>query len=129
MSEMVFVFGSNLAGRHGAGAALWARQNRGAVSGQGEGLQGQSYAIPTKGADLRSLPLWRIRGYIASFCNFAASHPEMTFELTPIGCGLAGYKPEQIAPMFRDERVPENVVLPMEFAALATPAPEDGEGK
>jgi len=113
MSKPIFVFGSNLAGRHGKGAALFARQNHGAIYGQGRGPQGTSYAIPTKFGNLRTMPLRMITEYVAIFLHFAHTHPEMTFQLTPIGCGLAGYKPKDIAPMFRD--APENVLLPAEF--------------
>lgn len=114
----IFVFGSNLAGRHGKGAALFARQHRGAIYGVGEGLQGRSYAIPTKDKRIQTLPLDDIRCYVAIFIGFATGYPDLTFRLTPIGCGLAGYSPEQIAPMFRD--APANVILPKEFAvALA----------
>lgn len=109
----IFVFGSNLAGRHGKGAALFAKEHHGAIYGQGEGLQGQSYGIPTKDENIRSLPVQRIAESVTSFKTFAASHPEMTFQVTPIGCGLAGFKPEQIAPMFKGS--PSNVVLPTEF--------------
>jgi hypothetical protein len=112
----IFVFGSNLAGRHGKGAAKFALQKRGAIYGQGEGLQGESYAIPTKdGArpKMNTLPLDRIQKHVHDFCNFAGTHPELTFELTPIGCGLAGYEYHQIAPMFRD--APSNVIIPDEF--------------
>lgn len=114
MADPVFVFGSNLAGRHGKGAALWARQYRGAINGRGEGLQGNSYAIPTKDANLRSLPLDAIQNNVVSFLEFALAHPEMTFQVTPIGCGLAGYTPEQIASMF-DLPPPRNVIMPPEF--------------
>ena len=86
----IFVFGSNLAGRHGKGAALHARQNCGAIYGQGEGLQGQSYAIPTKDARLRTLPLGIIAVHINNFILFARSRPDLEFEVTRIGCGLAG---------------------------------------
>jgi len=114
MTEPVFVFGSNLAGRHGAGAALWARQHRGAIYGQGVGLQGNSWAIPTKDHQLRTLPLSEIAGYVAAFLAQAAVlYPDKTFQLTPIGCGLAGYTPEQIAPLFA--KAPPNVLLPVEF--------------
>ncbi|RSV13451.1 hypothetical protein CA236_17740 [Sphingomonas sp. ABOLG] len=112
----IFVFGSNLAGRHGKGAALWARQHRGAIYGQGVGLQGASYAIPTKDGSLRTLPLTTIRPYVDQFIAFASSRPDLTFQLTPIGCGLAGYRHAQIAPLFRG--APANVVLPDEFAGL-----------
>jgi hypothetical protein len=110
---MIFVFGSNLAGRHGAGAAKFAVQNHGAVYGQGWGLQGNSFAIPTKDAEIRTLPLSFIRTYVEKFKAYAREHPEMTFQLTPIGCGLAGYKPSDIGPMFAN--APSNVVLPDEF--------------
>jgi hypothetical protein len=114
-TDPVFVFGSNLAGRHGKGAALWARQHRGAIYGQGEGLQGNSYAIPTKDANLRVLPLDDIGNSVVTFLDFALCHPELTFQVTPIGCGLAGYHPSQIAPMF-NLPPPRNVMLPPEFA-------------
>jgi hypothetical protein len=96
----VFVFGSNEAGRHGKGAALYARNHKGAVYGQGVGLQGASYAIPTKDANLRTLPLAAIRLYVDGFVLFARDNPGKTFEVTRIGCGLAGYRDDQIAPMF-----------------------------
>jgi hypothetical protein len=109
----IFVFGSNLAGRHGKGAALHARQHCGAIYGQGIGLQGRSYAIPTKDGRLNTLPLPVIRRHVEQFRAFAARHPELTFEVTAIGCGLAGYTPEEIAPLFRD--APANCVLPDAF--------------
>lgn len=109
----IFVFGSNMAGRHGKGAALWAKQNRGAIYGQGVGLQGNSYAIPTKDAQLKTLPLWFIEEKVRDFVNFAKLHPEMEFEVTPVGCGLAGYSKEQIGPMFRD--APRNVYFMREW--------------
>lgn len=118
MSEPVFVFGSNLAGRHGKGAALWAKQHRGAVYGRGEGYHGNSYAIPTKDAALRSLHLDEVRRYVARFIAFARQNPHLQFQLTPIGCGLAGYSAEQIAPMFKD--APANVIMPADFSAVLT---------
>ena len=108
--DEVFVFGSNLAGRHGKGAALYARQNHGAVYGNGKGPQGQSYAIPTKGANLRSLPLSEIRMHVADFLAYAKDHPEQTFNLTKVGTGLAGYTDADMAPMFAG--APSNVVMP-----------------
>lgn len=110
----IFVFGSNTAGRHGAGAALFARQHRGAVYGVGIGIQGQSYGIPTLSGALTRLPLSRIAMYVRDFLAFADSHPEMRFQVTPIGCGLAGFKPAQIGPMFKG--APENCDLPHEFS-------------
>ena len=124
----VFVFGSNLAGRHGKGAALHAKQYYGAVYGQGVGAQGSSYAIPTKDHNLKTLPLREIEVHVHNFLNFAIEHPEFTFRVTPIGCSSvdeqrAGYKPEQILPLFLfwcvDDNgtplLPENVILPQEF--------------
>jgi hypothetical protein len=112
----IFVFGSNLAGRHGRGAALYARQHHGAIYGQGVGLQRSSYAIPTKDANLKTLPLTEIDVHVHAFKEFAREHPEMTFHVTAIGCGLAGYKPDQIAAMFKD--APSNCILPPEFIAV-----------
>jgi hypothetical protein len=119
MTDPVFDFGSNLAGRHGKGAALWARTQRGAIYGQAEGLQGNSYAIPTKDGRLNTLPLSAIRWHVVAFLRFARNSPEMQFELTPIGCGLAGYTPADIAPMFAD--APANVIMPAEFLAALPP--------
>lgn len=110
----IFVFGSNLAGYHGAGSALAAYQKHGAIWNQGVGLYGNSYAIPTKDRDLNVMPLKRIRPYVEDFLKFAKGHPEMTFNVVAIGCGLAGYAPAEIAPMFKE--IPENCRLPKEFA-------------
>lgn len=107
---MVFVFGSNLAGRHGAGAALWARENKGAIYGQGVGMQGDSYAIPTKDEHLETLPLDVIGAHVEQFLIFAENHPELKFQVTRVGCGLAGYNDDDIAPMF--DGAPPNCVLP-----------------
>lgn len=120
--EPVFVFGSNLAGRHGKGAALWARQHRGAQYGIGFGLTGNSFALPTKDRDLRTLPLSEIARYAERFLRFARERSDLTFQLTPVGCGLAGYKPDQIAPLFRDS--PENIILPPEFLPSPPEKPE-----
>ena len=106
----IFTFGANRAGRHGKGAALFARQHRGAIYGVGEGLQGYSYAIPTKDERLRVLPLWAIEWHVVRFLAFALSRPDLTFEVTKIGCGLAGYYEWQIAPMFAG--APANCELP-----------------
>ena len=108
--KQIFVFGSNLAGRHGKGAALAARQKHGAIYGQGIGLQGCSYGIPTKDRGLNTLPLNIIKAYVDDFLSFAAEHPEMQFNVTKVGCGLAGYTDEQIAPMFKEAS--DNCVLP-----------------
>ena len=110
---MIFCFGSNLAGRHGAGAALFAKQKHGAIYGQGVGRQGNSYAIPTKGTKLEVLSLYVIRGYVQDFIAYAVEHPELEFQITRIGCGLAGYTDKQIAPMFED--APVNCYFPEEW--------------
>lgn len=109
----IFVFGSNLAGRHGAGSALEAVRNHGAIVGVGIGLQGNSYAIPTKDHDLKVLPLEAIAYHVEYFELFALSHSHMTFLVVPIGCGLAGYQPSQVAPLFKLR--PVNVHLPQVF--------------
>jgi hypothetical protein len=109
----IFVFGSNLAGIHEAGAALYARTHFGAKSGVGEGPTGQCYAIPTKDMDIKTLPLPIIHTHVGRFIQYAFDHPALTFLLTPIGCGLASCKPYQIAPMFKGHG--SNVILPDEF--------------
>jgi hypothetical protein len=110
----VFTFGSNRAGRHGKGAALCALQEHGAVYGQGEGLQGQSYAIPTKDAKLKPLPLTEIKKHVDTFLAFARAHTEHMFQITRVGCGLAGYSDRQIAPMFKP--LPRNCVVDKRWA-------------
>jgi hypothetical protein len=116
-SEMksIFVFGSNEAGRHGKGAALFAKKNHGAVYGQGWGLQGTSFAIPTKDAYLKVLPLDKIGAYVKAFLDFARSNPDMLFQLTPIGTGLSGYDKEDILRILYHNEVPVNVVLTREW--------------
>lgn len=109
----IFVFGSNLAGIHGAGAALFARKHHGALQRVGVGLQGSSYAIPTKDEHIRTLPLSVIEKHVKDFIAFANQHHEMAFNVTRIGCGLAGYKDQDIAPMFRG--APVNCRLPDEW--------------
>ena len=107
---MIFVFGSNLAGRHGKGAALYALKRHGAMYGRGWGRQGNSYAIPTKDMSLQTLPLETIREHALQFCAYAREHHHERFEVTRIGCGLAGYSDAQIAPFFAN--APANCVLP-----------------
>jgi len=106
----IFVFGSNLAGRHGKGATLTALLKHGAFYGQGHGRQGNSYAIPTKDIRIQTLPLPAIHLYVGIFIDYAKKHPELTFNVTRIGCGLAGYTDGDIAPMFED--APDNCILP-----------------
>lgn len=112
----VFVFGSNLAGRHGKGAALHARKHFGAIYGKGEGRQGNSYAIPTKDGNLNTLSLDDIYIFVLEFKMYARDHFEESFNVTEIGCGLAGYTPDDIAQMFNG--CPENVNLPESFKKI-----------
>lgn len=106
----IFVFGSNLAGSHGGGAALLAYRRFGAVWGQGVGLQGQSYGIPTMHGGVDA-----IRPYVDEFVRFARGHADLTFLVTRIGCGIAGFRDRDIAPLFRDALPVENIILPREF--------------
>ena len=105
----IFVFGSNQAGRHGKGAALFARQHHGAIYGQGVGRQGNSYAIPTKDYQLKTLPVSQIKTYVDQFIRYAHQNPELRFNVTRIGCGLAGYTDSDIAPLF--VKAPSNCIL------------------
>ncbi len=111
--KTIFVFGSNLTGIHGAGAALEAKKYWGAISGYGIGWHGKSWAIPTKyvkNGKFIPLSMESIRGAVNCFLYDARNNPSLRFLVTAIGCGLAGYKEEQIAPMFAD--APKNCVLP-----------------
>lgn len=112
----IFVFGSNLAGRHGKGAALCALREHGAIYGVGKGPQGRSYAIPTKDGRLQVLGLPQIGAYVKEFLLYAAANPTLTFQVTRIGCGLAGYKDEQIAPLFKGAA--QNCLLPFGWRDL-----------
>ena len=106
----IFVFGSNLAGSHGGGAARLAYNRFGAVWRQGVGLQGQSYAIPTMQGGVET-----IKPYVDEFIAFAKAHPENKFLVTKIGCGIAGFCEEEIAPLFAGAIDIENIILPEEF--------------
>lgn len=108
--DEVFVFGSNLGGNHAGGAARVARERFGAIMGQGEGMQGQSYAIPTMQGGVDT-----IKTYVDDFIKFAQKHSDMTFYVTRIGCGIAGFKDEEIAPLFDVAFDLPNVVLPKTF--------------
>ena len=110
----VFVFGSNEAGRHGAGGAKLALK-WGAKMGQGIGMSGQTYALPTKDREIKSLDLLYIRVYVENFIDWAEYHTGNTFLVTEIGCGLANFTPEQIAPMFRRAVNIGNIHLPKRF--------------
>lgn len=107
---MIFVFGSNLAGRHGKGAALYAQKHHGAEYGVGIGRTGNAFAIPTKDEHIRILPLDSIQRYVNGFIAYARENQGLDFEVTKIGCGLAGYRESDIAPMFQD--APDNCHLP-----------------
>lgn len=111
--EEVFVFGSNLDGIHQGGAARVAFEKFGAVWGKGVGLQGQSYAIPTMHGGVED-----IEPYVNEFCQFVWSHPNKQFLVTRIGCGIAGFKDEQIAPLFTDLIETDNVALPKEWVEI-----------
>ena len=106
----IFVFGSNLQGMHGGGAARLAYEKFGAIWGQGVGLQGQSYGIPTMHGGVDA-----IKPYVDEFIEFARSHPEMSFLVTRIGCGIAGFRDEEIAPLFKECIEIDNVILPRSF--------------
>ena len=106
----IFVFGSNLQGYHGGGAARLAMNQWGAVWGQGTGLQGQTYAIPTMQGGIGT-----IRPYIDQFIKFAQNDPERTFLVTEIGCGIAGFRPADIAPLFKNAINIPNIWLPQRF--------------
>ncbi len=103
----IFVFGSNLKGMHGGGAAYIAYRKFGAIMGQGVGLQGQSYAIPTMQGGVET-----IRPYVDEFIQFAKQHLELTFLVTRIGCGIAGFTDDEISPLFAEAHGVENIVLP-----------------
>ena len=103
----VFVFGSNLAGAHGGGAALLAYRKFGAIWGLGVGLQGQSYGIPTMHGGVDA-----IKPYVDEFIEFAKTRPDLTFLVTRVGCGIAGFTNEEISPLFAKAHEVENIVLP-----------------
>ena len=109
----IFVFGSNEAGIRGAGAARIANKLFGSEFGKGVGRTGQTYAIPTKNHMIRTLSLHAIEKYVKAFIEESKNYSYLTFLVTEIGCGLAGYTPRDIAPMFKD--IPENIIIPESF--------------
>jgi len=123
----IFVFGSNEAGIHGAGAARIAFLKFGAEMGLGNGLSGNSYAIPTKDRNVETLPLDKVKSYIDEFIGFVLNHQNLTFYLTKIGCGLAGFTIEEIKNIFwevieeyrtessKEQYLPSNLIIPKEF--------------
>ena len=108
----IFVFGSNLAGAHGGGAAQLAYNRFGAVWGEGVGLHGQTYAIPTMQGGVET-----IKPYVDEFIRFAKENDGLTFLVTRIGCGIARFRDDEIAPLFADAIDVENIILPKEFVA------------
>lgn len=106
----IFVFGSNLEGSHGGGAAAIAARKFGAIWGQGVGLQGQSYGIPTMHGGISA-----IKPYVNEFIEFAKNNAQLDFLVTRIGCGIAGFREEEIAPLFKNATSLENVYLPDTF--------------
>lgn len=111
----IFVFGSNLSGRHGKGAAKTAMK-WGAKYGQAAGLQGRTYGIPTKDKAIRRvLTTTEIKPFVDDFIQFAKANPQLTFLVTEIGCGLSGYKPKEIAPLFAEGINVPNIHLPERF--------------
>ena len=115
----VFVFGSNLDGFHGGGAARAAYNKFGAIWGQGVGMQGQSYAIPTMQGGVET-----IAPYVDEFIEYARNHPDKRFLVTEIGCGIAGFAPEEMAPLFAKAVDVENITLPQRFWEVLTQSNE-----
>ena len=109
-ADEIFVFGSNLEGMHGGGAAYFAFRKFGAVMGCGVGLRGQSYAIPTMQGGVET-----VKPYVDEFISFAKSRPDLFFYVTRIGCGIAGFRDKDIAPLFKDAAGVENICLPKSF--------------
>ena len=124
-NNTLVVFGSNTEGWHGAGLAKTCKEIYGAIKYIGEGRQGQCYAIPTKERDeakpkpaLKVMSMDRIYDHVQRFVEYAKAHPELTFLVSPIGCGLAGYSPKQIALMFWKTKDCDWVILPKEFNVI-----------
>lgn len=111
MKAPIFVFGSNLAGRHGMGAALFAKRERGAVQGVGVGRTGNAYALPTKDERLNVISWTKVQEHLKVFRQYALDHPDEWFELTPVGCGLAGHRRSVLWKELKALRLPNNVLL------------------
>lgn len=105
----IFVFGSNIQGMHGGGAAWYANRNFGAEWGVGEGLTGRTYALPTMEGQAS------LKHAVEHFIACARQHPNLIFLVTAVGCGIAGYTPQQVAPLFKEATTLENVYLPQVF--------------
>lgn len=116
--NQIFVFGSNMNGNHAGGAARLAVEKFGAVMGQAEGIQGQSYAIPTLDKDMQKVTEEELITYLGNFREFAEEHPEKEFLLTAIGTGIAGFDTNYMAYMILRANLPDNVTLPKEFTKI-----------
>ena len=114
----VFVFGSNMNGNHAGGAAKTAKEKFGAIDGQSEGMQGQSYAIPTLDKKMKKLSLEAISESVDKLYHFADDNADIYFYVTKIGCGIAGFKEDEIANIFKSKETPLNVILPVEFLLI-----------
>lgn len=124
----VFVFGSNLNGYHSGGAARLAHDKFGAIWGVGNGKQGNSYAIPTIGKDGRTLSVKHIEAFVAEFIYFAETHHDLIFLVTEIGCGIAGHKIDDIAPLFFHAVDMKNIYLPARFIEAINALQQHQEG-
>lgn len=111
--DEIFVFGSNLMGQHIGGAAATAHEKFGAAMGIGEGITGNCYALPTIGAGWERCTIEQIRASVQGLFRQAINWPDKKFIITPIGCGIAGFRADEIAPLFRN--APINCILPPEF--------------
>ena len=114
-SNGIFVPGTNEAGIHGAGAAALGYKKFGMKWGKGVGHSGECYGIPTKDFNIKTLPVINIKHYVDQFIDYAKSRPDLTFHVTEIGCGLAGYEPKDIAPLFKGAINIDNIHLPQRF--------------
>jgi hypothetical protein len=118
MKNKIFVFDSNLAGKHGKGTSITAYMKYGAIYGQSFGLQGSSFAIPTKDEQFKTLPVKSIAKYIDSFIKYAILNPDITFEVPRIACGIDSYEDVIVAPLFKN--APDNCLLPAGWRLLAS---------
>lgn len=121
LGKEIFVFGSNIRGLHSGGAALFAKKYCGAIMGEGDGPQGMSYALPTKYYFDRSVTVERLADNVEAFKNYARENSDKMFFVTRVGCGLAGFKDADVAPMFTD--APLNCVLPTAWRSIVEETP------
>jgi hypothetical protein len=116
MKDYIYVFETDVAGHHSRGSALVAVREHGAIRGNGIGMQGTSYAIPTADDALRPLSVEKITRHVNVFLKFARLNPDMKFRVSQVGCGLGGRTDEQMAPLFKD--APDNCILPVGWRVL-----------